>query len=70
VRDNCEIRLFADDVLIQYTTGYSSQEINDNLNDEMGKIERCLKINRLQLNVNETNVMLVRGVEKKYRKAI
>jgi len=61
---NCEIRLFADDALI-YTTGYASQEINDNLNEQMGRIEKWLKINRLQLNISKTKVMLVRGVRKK-----
>lgn len=61
---NCEIRLFADDALI-YVTGYSSQEINDSLNEQMGKVEEWLNINRLQLNVNKTKVMLVRSVRKK-----
>lgn len=47
---NCEIRLFADDALI-YTVGHSSQEINNNLNMQMNKIEEWLKINRLKLNM-------------------
>jgi len=62
--DNCEIRLFADDALI-YVTGYSSQEINESLNKQMKKIEEWLNINRLQLNVSKTKVMLVRGIRKK-----
>jgi len=60
----CVIRLFADDALI-YTTGYASQEINDNINEQMRRIEKWLKINRLQLNISKTKVMLVRGVRKK-----
>jgi hypothetical protein len=64
INENCELRLFADDALI-YTTGYSSIEINENLNEQMAKVDKWLKINRLQLNVNKTKVMLVRGIRKK-----
>jgi len=34
INNDCSIRLFADDVLI-YETGYSRQEINDRLNEQM-----------------------------------
>lgn len=68
---NCEIRLFADDqYTLIYVIGYSSQEINDSLNEQMGKIEEWLNINRLQLNVNKTKVMLVRGIRKKVSESI
>ena len=63
-KENCEIRLFADDALI-YTTGYSSLELNETLNDQMKDIEVWLGINRLQLNVNKTKAMIIRGVRKK-----
>lgn len=64
INTNCEIRSFADDALI-YTTGYSSVEIDENLNKQMEKVEEWLKINKLYLNVNKTKVMLVRGIRKK-----
>jgi len=48
-----------------YVTEYSSQEINGSLNKQMRKIEEWLNINRLQLNVSKTKVMLVRGIRKK-----
>jgi hypothetical protein len=64
INDRCAIRLFADDALI-YTTGHSSIEISDNLNDQMVKIEKWMKINRLQLNIDKTKVMLIRGIRKK-----
>jgi len=38
ILDGCKIRLFADDALI-YTTGYSTREINDRLNEQMVKVE-------------------------------
>lgn len=63
INDNCVVRLFADDALI-YTTGFSSQEINDNLNEQMVKIEEWLDKNRLDVNVNKTKVMIIRGVRK------
>jgi hypothetical protein len=64
INDKCAIRLFADDALI-YTTGYSSIEINNNLNEQMVKVEEWLKINRLYINVDKTKIMLIRGVRKK-----
>jgi len=64
INDNCAVRLFADDALI-YTTGFSSQEISDNLNKQMVKVEKWLDLNRLVVNVNKTKVMLIRGVRKK-----
>jgi hypothetical protein len=64
INDKCAIRLFADDALI-YTTGYSSIEINNNLNEQMVKVEEWLKINRLYVNVDKTKIMLIRGVRKK-----
>lgn len=38
IGDKCKIRLFTDDAVI-YTEGYSSYEINDQLNVQMKKIE-------------------------------
>lgn len=62
--DKCAIRLFADDALI-YTTGYSSKEISDQLNEQMVNVEKWLQTNRLQLNVEKTKAMLIRGIRKK-----
>lgn len=69
VKDNCAVRLFADDALI-YTSGFSSQEISDNLNKQLLKIEKWLEINRLVVNVNKTKVMLIRGCRKKWLKVM
>lgn len=44
ISDKCVVRLFADDALI-YTIGYSSMEINENLNEQMMQVERWLKRN-------------------------
>lgn len=62
--DKCAIRLFADDALI-YTTGYSSKEISGQLNEQMVNVEKWLQTNRLQLNVERTKAMLIRGIRKK-----
>jgi len=35
---DCSIRLFADDTLI-YATGYSRQEVNDRLNEQMVRVD-------------------------------
>lgn len=64
INDNCAIRLFVDDALI-YIPGFSSQEISDNLNKQMIKVEKWLEINRLVVNVNKTKVMLIRSCRKK-----
>jgi len=61
---DCFIRLFADDVLI-YATGYSRQEINDRLNEQMIRLNDWLSRNRLYLNVSKTKVMLIRGIRRK-----
>jgi len=41
---NCSIRWFADDALI-YATGYSRQEINDKLNEQMVRVDDWLSRN-------------------------
>jgi len=64
INDKCAIRLFADDALI-YTIGHSSQEISDNLNEQMLKIERWLDVNRLVVNISKTKLMLIRGTRRK-----
>lgn len=64
LNEKCEIRLFADDMLI-YTTGYSTVEISNNLNEQLGSVEKWLKINKLKVNVSKTKVMLMRGIRKK-----
>lgn len=69
INDNCAVRLFADDALI-CTTGFSSQEISDNLNEQRIKVEKWLKINRLVVNINKTKVMLIRGCRKKWLKVM
>jgi len=60
INDKCAIRLFADDALI-YTMGHSSQEISDNLNEQMLKVERWLDVNKLVINISKTKLMLIRG---------
>jgi len=42
ITDDCSIRLFADDVLI-YATGYSRQEINGKLNEQMIRVDDWLE---------------------------
>lgn len=64
LNEKCEIRLFADDMLI-YTTGYSTAEISNNLNEQLVRVENWLKINKLKVNVDKTKVMLMRGIRKK-----
>jgi len=64
INDKCAIRLFAHDALI-YTMGHSSQEISDNLNEQMLKVERWLDANRLVVNISKTKLMLIRGTRRK-----
>jgi len=61
---DCSIRSFADDALI-YAMGYSRQEINDKLNEQMVRVDDWLSRNRLYLNVHKTKVMLIRGIRRK-----
>jgi len=61
---DCSIRLFADDALI-YSTGFSRQEINDKLNEQMVRMDDWLNRNKLHLNVSKTKIMLIRGIRKK-----
>lgn len=70
VKDGCEIRLFADDALIN-TIEHSSEEIDLKLNAQMKKVEDFrLKLNRLKLNADKTKVMLIRGIRKKKKKTM
>jgi len=62
--DDCSIRLFVGDAPI-YSTGYSRQEINDKLNEQMVRVDNWLSRNRLYLNVSKTKVMLIRGIRRK-----
>jgi len=62
--DDCSIRLFADDALI-YATGYSRQEINERLNEQMIRVDDWLSRNRLYPNVSKTKAMLIRGMRRK-----
>jgi len=64
ILDGCKIRLFADDALI-YTAGYSTRKINDRLNEQMVEVKQWLRNNRLQVNVNKTKIMHIRGIRKK-----
>lgn len=52
------------DALI-YMSGYSSEEINEVLNDQMMEVDKWLKVNKLILNANKTKVMLIKSVRKK-----
>ena len=63
INENCSISLFADDAVI-YTTGYSSQEVNDKLNEQIIKIEEWMRKNKLEVNVGKTKIMLIRSVRK------
>jgi len=51
-----------DDALIN-ATGYSRQEINDKLNEQMVRVDDWFSKNRLY--VNKTKVMLIRGIRRK-----
>ena len=64
ISDKCVIRLFADDALI-YTTGHSSQEISDKLNEQIMKVETWLDKNRLTVNISKTKIMVIRGVRRR-----
>lgn len=55
-----KVCMFADDALV-YISGKNPDECVRNLNDELKKIERYLKMNKLKINANKTKTMILNG---------
>ncbi|XP_075158150.1 uncharacterized protein LOC142231427 [Haematobia irritans] len=58
---NTKLCLFADDALL-YITGKNTNECISKLNEDLRAVEKYLKMNKLKLNINKTNVMIINGV--------
>ena len=56
ILEKCKLVLYADDALI-YTIANSDEECRENIKHDMKKIDEWLKINKLKLNENKTQIM-------------
>lgn len=60
ILQKCKVCMLADDALI-YTCGVNPDECINSVNEDLDKIKKFLRINKIMINTNKTKAMLING---------
>ncbi|XP_011693469.1 PREDICTED: uncharacterized protein LOC105453325 [Wasmannia auropunctata] len=57
--EECSIKIFADNYILIYVTGESSEDLEEKMNMVFNKVEKWMNINQLKINTEKTKFMIV-----------